>query len=214
VAASRRAGRGGHDTDSWVAARRASPAKQADARRGGSAPSSGPARPERNPGRAARRAGAAADTPFLGLSTGRALILAMVTCALALTLAVPLRTYFGQNAEAARVAALHQQLLTDIARLKGKRSQQQDPAYIRAQARTRLRLVEPGQTPYIVQLPGEYEASLPPAPAPPKPTGPWYSQLWHSVSTPLPTPAPPPVVLPPAPAPAPGDPEAPPGQVK
>jgi len=209
---------------------RSSPAVEspaASSRRPASAPAAGPSRKaaeakpagaarvvDRGAGKAASRRVEARVRTLFGLSTGRALILAMMTCALALTLAVPLRTYFGQRAEAARAAALHQQLVTDIAQLKVKRSQQQDPAYIRAQARDRLRLVEPGETPYIVQLPGEYQASLPPVQSSAAPSGPWYSQLWKNVSTPLPTPTPAPVTLAPAAPPPPDAPQAPPGQVK
>lgn len=145
---------------------------------------------------------------FAGLSTGRALIMAMVTCVLALTLAVPLRTYFGQNAETTRLSAERAQLDVDLKQLRDKKAQQQDPAYVRAQARSRLRLVEPGATPYVVQLPGAYEASLPPAPAPPKPTGPWYSRLWKEVAAPRNTTLP--LVETPPPVPSP----QPPGQVK
>ena len=42
---------------------------------------------------------------IFGLSTARAVILAVVVCGLALTLAVPLRTYFTQRSEAAGVEA-------------------------------------------------------------------------------------------------------------
>ncbi|NUS56429.1 MAG: septum formation initiator family protein [Streptomycetaceae bacterium] len=124
---------------------------------------------------------------IFGLSTARIVLLAAVVGVLALTLAVPLRTYYAQKADMARLAAEHRELERDVAALRDKRTQQQDPAYIRAEARSRLRLVDPGETPYIVQLPGAYEASLPAPRALPKPTGPWFSKLWQEAKQPRPT---------------------------
>lgn len=133
---------------------------------------------------------AAPERTIFGLSTGRALIMAAVISALALTLTVPLRTYFAQNAESARLSAEHKQLVADVAALRDKRAQQQDPAYVRAQARSRLRLVDPGDTPYIVQLPGADAAAAAATEEPAPPPGPWYSQLWRTVSSPQVPPAP------------------------
>ncbi|WP_028477705.1 septum formation initiator family protein [Nocardia sp. CNY236] len=135
------------------------------------------------------------ERTVLGLSTGKAVIFAMVVCALALTLAVPMRTYLSQRAEAARLEQHRQELEADLARLRDRRVQQQDPAYIRAEARDRLRLVMPGETPYIVQVPG-IEAP-PPSPAPTKvrEPDPWYTELWRDISEPRstaePAPSPP-----------------------
>lgn len=128
-----------------------------------------------------------ADKPertILGLSTGKAVVLAVVVCALALTLSVPMRTYFGQRAEAAQLAQERRELEADLERLRDRRAQQQDPAYIRSEAKDRLRLVMPGETPYIVQVPG---IEAPPRPAPPtrsKEPDPWYTDLWRTISEP------------------------------
>ncbi|MFF0491453.1 FtsB family cell division protein [Nocardia sp. NPDC003482] len=126
------------------------------------------------------------DRKILGLSTGRAVILAAVLCALALTLAVPMRTYFSQRAEAAQLTQQRHELEDDLARLRDRRAQQQDPAYIRSEARNRLRLVMPGETPYIVQVPGIEQPPVPAQIAPPRKPDPWYTELWRSVSTPQP----------------------------
>ncbi|MFF0545429.1 FtsB family cell division protein [Nocardia thailandica] len=153
----------------------------------------------------ARRGAPRAEHTILGLSTGKAVILAAVLCGLALTLAVPTRTYFSQRAEAAQLAAQRQELEADLDALRNRRAQQQDPAFIRSEARDRLRLVMPGETPYIVQIPGIEEPAPPPmstrAPAP----DPWYTDMWRSISEPQPakasptTPGPPPAAPPPAP---------------
>ncbi|MRH86779.1 septum formation initiator family protein [Nocardia sp. SYP-A9097] len=144
------------------------------------------------------------ERKILGLSTGRAILLAAVLCGLALTLAVPLRTYFTQRAEAASLAAQREQLQDDVARLRDRRAQQQDPAYIKAEARDRLRLVMPGETPYIVQVPGIEQPAVPAAPVKTREPDPWYTELWRSISLPQPSTAPlanpaPPAPNPPAP---------------
>ncbi|WP_054816209.1 FtsB family cell division protein [Nocardia arizonensis] len=139
---------------------------------------------------AARKSGDRHDKTILGLSTGKAVILAVVVCALALTLAVPMRTYFAQRAEAAQLAEQRRELEADLARLRDRRAQQQDPAFIRAEARDRLRLVMPGETPYIVQVPGIEEPPRPAAPTRSKTPDPWYTQLWESISQPQPGPSP------------------------
>ncbi|MET8799556.1 septum formation initiator family protein [Nocardia sp. NPDC004568] len=133
------------------------------------------------------------ERTILGLSAGKAIILAMVVCALAMTLAVPMRTYFTQRAEADQLAAERRTLEADIDRLKDRRAQQEDPAYIRSEARDRLRLVMPGETPYIVQVPGIEVPAIPDPQAPRHEPDPWYTDLWRSISEPPPeteTPAP------------------------
>lgn len=137
------------------------------------------------------------ERKILGLSTGRAVLLAAVLCGLALTLAVPLRTYFTQRSDAHELAQQHRQLEQDVAGLRDRRAQQQDPNYIRAEARDRLRLVMPGETPYIVQIPDIEQPAIPPPATKAKAPDPWYTQVWHSISSPQPaaapsTPAPPP----------------------
>ncbi|WP_069162351.1 FtsB family cell division protein [Nocardia altamirensis] len=126
------------------------------------------------------------ERTILGLSTGKAVILAIVVCGLALTLAVPMRTYFTQRAEAAQLAQQRLDLEADLARLRDRRAQQQDPAYIRSEARDRLRLVQPGETPYIVQVPGIEAPAAPTAATKSREPDPWYTQLWHSISEPQP----------------------------
>ncbi|MEU4807936.1 septum formation initiator family protein [Nocardia fluminea] len=123
---------------------------------------------------------------ILGLSTGKAVILAAVLCGLALTLAVPTRTYFSQRAEAVALAEQRAELEADLAGLRDRRAQQQDPAYIRSEARDRLRLVMPGETPYIVQIPGIEAPAPPPMSTRTAAPDPWYTDLWRSISEPAP----------------------------
>uniref|UniRef100_UPI002456BE51 FtsB family cell division protein n=1 Tax=Nocardia wallacei TaxID=480035 RepID=UPI002456BE51 len=144
------------------------------------------------------------ERKILGLSTGRAVILAAVLCALALTLAVPMRTYFSQRAEATQLAQERRELEDDLARLRDRRAQQQDPAYIKSEARDRLRLVMPGDTAYIVQVPGIEQPPVPAQATRERRPDPWYTELWRSMSTPQPAPQPDPAaVSPPTPEGAP-----------
>jgi cell division protein FtsB len=135
---------------------------------------------------AARRADKQSEHTILGLSRGKAIILAMVVCALALTLSVPMRTYFSQRSEATELAQERRELEADLARLRDRRAQQQDPAFIRSEAKDRLRLVMPGETPYIVQVPGIEAPPRPSGPTQSKSPDPWYTDLWHTIAEPPP----------------------------
>lgn len=139
------------------------------------------------------------ERTFLGLSTARAVILAAVVCGLALSLTVPLRNYFTQRAEAERLAVERVNLDGELEQLRQQKEQLADPAYIRAQARERLRFVMPGETPYQVQLPGAYQELEKTESKRLPSTGAWYSDLWQSVSQPPPAPAPAPARMPVAP---------------
>jgi cell division protein FtsB len=147
------------------------------------------------------------ERTILGLPTGKAVILAIVVCALALTLAVPLRTYFTQRTEAAQLAQQRTDLESEVARLRDRRAQQQDPAYVKSEARDRLRLVMPGETPYIVQVPGIEAPAPPAAPTKSKAPDPWYTELWRSISQPQAPAADPVAQTPTGPLPAPPRPE-------
>ncbi len=122
----------------------------------------------------------AATTGFLGLSsTKRAAILALVVCALALTVAVPLRNYVAQRQELAAVSEQQQVLAGEVERLRQERARLADPAEIEAQARSRLGYVMPGEVPYVVQLP----VAPGPDPAAAANSGvPWYRVLWREVA--------------------------------
>lgn len=122
-----------------------------------------------------------ARRPNLGLSTRRAAVLALVVCALALTLAVPLRTYVSQRQQLAETAVTQTRLAEEVAGLKHQLTQLDDPAYVAAQARERLQYVLPGQTPYDVTLPAASAADVKRAADAAQATGPWYSRLWSTV---------------------------------
>lgn len=133
-------------------------------------------------GFAAKQAGNAARV--LGLSTTRrAAVLAIVICALAFTLAVPLRTYLSQRGEIKVQEQRQAELQQQVERLNQRKAALSDPAEVEAEARRRLRYVTPGETPYLVQLPEDNPQAPPPgAPQPPGPGDTaWYQQLWASL---------------------------------
>jgi cell division protein FtsB len=142
------------------------------ARQGGTAPAAA---------QAAARA-ARATRGALGLSTARrAAVLAVVVCALALTVAVPLRNYVSQRHELAAVAEQQHRLDADAAALGGERAAMDDPAHVEALARARLGYARPGETPYRVELPGD-AANAPTASggavlAPSEADLPWYTRV-------------------------------------
>lgn len=117
-----------------------------------------------------------------GLNTRRAAVLAVVVCALALTLAVPLRTYVAQRQELAATARSQALLNAEVTRLQSQLGRLQDPAYVESQARERLRYVKPGETPYRVQLPADVARATAQQQRGPAPPPPWYSTLWGSVA--------------------------------
>ncbi len=155
----------------------------------------------------------------LGFTARRAAILAGVICVLTLTIAGPVRTYFGQRTEMKQLSASEAALRKQIAELESKKAKLADPAYIAAQARERLGFVKPGDIPYQVQLPpGAVVESRPgPQQQAGHSTDPWYTALWHTIAdTPHGPPAPPsadqpaPAGAPVPPPPAPPGPPAPP----
>jgi cell division protein FtsB len=120
----------------------------------------------------------AATTELLGLSsTRRAAILALVVCALALTVVVPLRNYVAQRQELDAVSAQQEALTAEVDQLNRQREQLANPAEVAAQARSRLGYVRPGEVPYVVQLPSTGLTAADPA----SDGIPWYRQLWREV---------------------------------
>jgi hypothetical protein len=135
---------------------------------------------------------------------------------LTLTIAGPVRTYFGQRTEMKQLKATEEQLRAQIAELEQQKVKLADPVFVAAQARERLGFVMPGEIPYQVQLPPGAAVPALPGVEPPAadPDQPWYTALWGTIADapygvappPEPGPAVPPAPAPPAPdnAPAPG----------
>lgn len=106
-----------------------------------------------------------------------------MVCALAFTLAVPLRTYLAQRAAVTEQEELKGRLEQRVAELERRKAELADPAQVEAEARRRLRYVMPGETPYIVQLPDSAsESEKRAAEERRKAETTWYEQLWSGVT--------------------------------
>ncbi|GAA1455977.1 septum formation initiator family protein [Williamsia maris] len=119
-----------------------------------------------------------------GLSPKRAVVLALVLSVVALTLAVPLRTYFSQRSEADQLRSTNSSLRQEVSDYQAKVDEQSDPANIAALARDRLQFVMPGDKALVMQFPTAPEKSDEQKRAERRAGDPWYSQLLESVSTP------------------------------
>lgn len=134
-------------------------------------------------GRAGRGRTVRAAAAFGLSTTRRAAVFAIVVCALALSVAVPLRTYLGQRDDVALEEQRQADLRAQVEALEERKAQLEDPAQVEAEARRRLRYVMPGETPYMVELPDEESETAGEAPAKGKAKDEsWYQLLWNAVS--------------------------------
>lgn len=121
-----------------------------------------------------------ATTGWLGLSsTKRVAVMAIVVCAVALTVTVPLRNYVAQRQELAAVSEQQRTLTAEVDDLTSRRARLADPADVAAQARSRLGYVIPGDVPYVVQLPVDPDAERDPAGDGGQP---WHRVLWREIT--------------------------------
>lgn len=125
-------------------------------------------------------------------------MLGLVVCGLVVSAALPLREYLSQRGQIASARARNAQQQARVDALERQLQQWKDPAYVKAQARTRLHFVMPGEYAYVVLSPKAAplpagRAALPGVQAL-GPEAPWYSQVWAGVQSadrpaPAPTPA-------------------------
>lgn len=113
--------------------------------------------------------------------TGRAAILAVVVCAIAMSLAYPVREYISQRRQISQLQAARQHELENQRKLEDRRRQLADPDYRTRELKRRLHYCEVGEKCYIVmdqeQAAKRQQAQPRQAPAAP----PWYQTLWESV---------------------------------
>ncbi len=118
--------------------------------------------------------------------TTRAALLALVLCAIVLTLAYPAREYLAQHRQISQLASQVASDKKDLAALKVAGQRAIDPTYIEQQARIRLHMQRPGDVvfqlpPPVVAKPGKQTAGSVHTPVlPGRSTQPWYSQLYRS----------------------------------
>jgi cell division protein FtsB len=110
--------------------------------------------------------------------TSRAAVLAVVLCAVALSLAYPVREYIAQARQIDQLRAQQAQAVAQLRQLQAEQRRLNEPAYIEQRARDELHLCMPGQTCYVIigaQPPGG------PGRAAAAAGTPWYDRLWGSV---------------------------------
>ncbi|WP_460777163.1 FtsB family cell division protein [Nocardiopsis nanhaiensis] len=110
--------------------------------------------------------------------TSRAAILALVVCAIALSLAYPLREYIMQRSQISELQDESARMEENVAYLEERQEVLREDEYVEREARSRLHYQYPDETAYIVIRPDtESEADADPE----KPAEPWFAQLWRSV---------------------------------
>jgi cell division protein FtsB len=127
------------------------------------------------------RRGGGRQVAALGLaSTRRAVVLALAVSALALSIAVPLRTYLQQRQQVQAVEQQQRDLAAQVGQLEHRKAQLSDPDQAGVEARKQLGYVPAGETPYVVVLP---TPTATPADTAPAEAGlPWYTKLWRAVA--------------------------------
>ena len=108
-------------------------------------------------------------------------ILGLVLCAIALSVAFPLRNYLAQRTELAQAVSTQQDLEQQRDELQARKAALSDPDYIAAEARRRLQYVTPGDTVFVVHAPvvaDDAQAAAASAVS----DQPWYSNLWATLS--------------------------------
>ena len=105
-------------------------------------------------------------------------MLAVVICAIALSLAYPIREYVNQRRQIDALVAQQQSMLSQVKSLQAQQARLSRPSYIEQLARQELDMCFPGTRCYIVEgsqpRVGTAQAAKP-GPAP------WYDKLWRSV---------------------------------
>jgi cell division protein FtsL len=101
-----------------------------------------------------------------------------VICAIALSLAYPVREYVAQRQQIDQLVSQQQTMLAQVKNLEAEQARLSDRSYIEQLARQELDMCFPGTQCYVVEgsqsLTG---GSRPQASGP----APWYAKLWRSV---------------------------------
>ena len=119
-----------------------------------------------------------AITPRPARLTSRAAVLAVVICAIALSLAYPVREYVAQRQQIDQLVAQQQAMLAQVKNLEAVKARLSDRTYIEGLARQELDMCYPGTQCYVIEG-GQslIDISRPQASGP----APWYARLWRSV---------------------------------
>lgn len=119
------------------------------------------------------------------LSTAQKIGIGFLVLFLVATLAIPLRTFAQQQADVAQTRDNIARMERRISQLEDEKELYSNPAYVKEQARLRLGLVEPGETPFRILDPAVGEEPVTePEQIPEHQAKKWYETLWDSISIP------------------------------
>ena len=110
--------------------------------------------------------------------TGRAALLAVVICAIALSLAYPVREYIAQRQQIDQLLAEQQATAAQVKALEEQNARLGQTWYVEQQARDQLHMCFPQEQCYQV-ISGQPPPSATARSA--APADPWYAKLWGSV---------------------------------
>jgi cell division protein FtsL len=110
--------------------------------------------------------------------TSRAAVLAVVICAIALSLAYPVREYISQRQQIDQLVSQQQEMLAQVKHLQSEQARLSDRSYIEQLARQELDMCFPGAQCYVVE---GGSSLLSGTTAPHAGPAPWYAKLWRSV---------------------------------
>jgi cell division protein FtsB len=123
-------------------------------------------------------AGPRPSQPERSRLTSRAAVLAVVLCAIALSLAYPVREYIAQRRQIDQLQAQRQAIALELGRLEQQQKLLNSNAYVEQQAEDKLHMCPPADKCYVI-------INRPPPPgkaiADHAPGTPWYERLWSSV---------------------------------
>ncbi|MBO0824815.1 MAG: septum formation initiator family protein [Actinobacteria bacterium] len=109
--------------------------------------------------------------------TGRAAVLAVVLCAIALSLAYPVQEYLAERRQIDQLQAQNAAAAAQVQYLQRQQRSMNTPARIEQEARDTLGMCFPSETCYKVITPTKRHATGGVQQA----TEPWYARLWDSV---------------------------------
>jgi cell division protein FtsL len=110
--------------------------------------------------------------------TTRAAMLAVVLCAIALSLAYPVREYIAQRRQIDQLELQREAIAAKLGALQQQKNELNSNAYVEQQAESKLHMCFPSQTCYVVINPKPHRPKVTAARAPGQP---WYERLWTSV---------------------------------
>jgi cell division protein FtsB len=99
-------------------------------------------------------------------------------CAIALSLAYPVREYIAQRRQIDQLATQRQVIMVQLKSLEAKQRQLSSSAFIEREARDELHMCLPTETCYVIISGNRAAGKAAPAQAA---VSPWYQRLWSSV---------------------------------